>query len=77
MECRYVSTRIGYSTPDFYNLARAYGIDAYKVTAVSDFKAIEEALKADPDKPYLVEIKIDNRAKALPKIDRFTKLSQL
>ena len=77
MDSRYVSTRIGYSTPDFYKLARAYGIDAFKITAVSDFQAIEEALKADPGKPYLVEIKIDNRAKALPKIDRFTKLSQL
>lgn len=77
MDSRYVSTRIGYSTPDFYKLARAYGIDAFKITAVSDFQAIEEALKANPGKPYLVEIKIDNRAKALPKIDRFTKLSQL
>ena len=27
--------------------------------------------------PFIIEIEMDNRAKALPKIDRFTKLSQL
>ena len=77
MDSRYVSTRIGYSSPDFYNLARAYGIEAFKVIRKSDFKLVEAAVVANPFRPYLVEIEIDNRYKALPKIDRFTKLSQL
>jgi acetolactate synthase-1/2/3 large subunit len=77
MDSRYVSTRIGYSTPDFCELAKAYGIDSYKIKNESDFHLVEAALKANPDKPSVVEIEIDNRAKALPKIDGSTKLSQL
>jgi acetolactate synthase I/II/III large subunit len=77
MDSRYVSTRIGYSTPDFCELANAYGIDSYKIVKESDFVSVESALLANPNRPSVVEIEIDNRAKALPKIDGSTKLSQL
>jgi acetolactate synthase-1/2/3 large subunit len=77
MEGRYVSTRIGYSTPDFCSVGEAYGIKTIKVTKESDFQSVEDLLKNSPTDPLLVEIVIDNQAKALPKIDRFTKLSSL
>jgi acetolactate synthase-1/2/3 large subunit len=77
MDGRYVSTRIGYSSPDFCAVGTAYGIQSFKVDTVSDFKKVELALETNPDRPILVEIAIDNKAKALPKIDRFTKLSDL
>jgi acetolactate synthase-1/2/3 large subunit len=77
MDSRYVSTRIGYSTPDFANIAKAYGLDAYKISSFSDFGRVEQALRSNPQRPCVIEIEIDNRAKALPKIDRFTKLSEL
>ena len=77
MDGRYVSTRIGYSSPDFCAVGMAYGIQSYKVDTVSDFENVESALETNPDRPILVEIAIDNKAKALPKIDRFTKLSDL
>jgi acetolactate synthase-1/2/3 large subunit len=77
MEGRYVSTRIGYSTPDFCSVGDAYGIKTIKVTKESDFQTVEDLLQNSPTDPLLVEIVIDNQAKALPKIDRFTKLSSL
>jgi acetolactate synthase-1/2/3 large subunit len=77
MEGRYVSTRIGYSTPDFCSIGEAYGIQAIKVTKESDFQSVEDFLTNFPNNPLIVEIIIDNQAKALPKIDRFTKLSSL
>ena len=77
MESRYVSTRIGYSVPNFSALADAYGIASLTVSELADFQAVEKRLKLNPRKPLIVEILIDNRAKALPKIDRFTKLSDL
>jgi acetolactate synthase-1/2/3 large subunit len=77
LEARHVATRIGYSTPDFCAVAKAYGIDAYKVNEISDFKYVEAKITARPTSPILVEIEIQDTAKALPKIDRFTKLSQL
>ena len=77
MEGRYVSTRIGYSTPDFCSIGEAYGIRTIKVTTESDFQSVEDFLTNFPNNPLIVEIIIDNQAKALPKIDRFTKLSSL
>jgi len=77
MEGRYVSTRIGYSTPDFCSVGDAYRIKTIKVTNESDFQSVEDLIKNSPTDPLLVEIVIDNQAKALPKIDRFTKLSSL
>ena len=77
MDSRYVSTRIGYSAPDFCAIGSAYGITSIKVEHVSDFDLVEKRLLSKPREALIVEIMIDNQAKALPKIDRFTKLSDL
>lgn len=77
MESRFISTREGYSTPDFCIVANAFGIDSFKIRTEEDFQSAEVFLRQITSGPVLIEIEIDNRAKALPKIDRFTKLSQL
>jgi len=77
MDSRYVSTRIGYSSPDFCAIGKAYGITSLKVQKLSDFPSVEKMILSMPNEPLIVEIIIDNQAKALPKIDRLTKLSDL
>lgn len=77
MDSRFVATRVGYSTPDFCEIARSFGIKSFRIKNEEDFIAAQEFLGQSSQGPILIEIEIDNRAKALPKIDRFTKLSQL
>ncbi len=77
MESRFVGTRVGYSTPDFCEIAKSFGINSFKVRSENDLVAAQEFLLQNPQGPNVIEIEINNRAKALPKIDRFTKLSQL
>ena len=77
MEGRYISTRVGYSAPDFCSVGAAYGIETMKVTRGADFKSVEVFLQNFPNCPLIVEIIISNEAKALPKIDHFSKLSSL
>jgi len=77
MESRYISTREGYSTPDFCEVAKAFGIDSYRIRSEEDMQTAEKLLDQISSEPFIIEIEMDNRAKALPKIDRFTKLSQL
>lgn len=77
MDSRFISTRDGYSTPDFCEVARAFGIKSFLVESENDLISAESILREHLTGPILIEIAMDNRAKALPKIDRFTKLSQL
>jgi acetolactate synthase-1/2/3 large subunit len=64
---RYPSTLWGYSAPSFAAVAQAYGIPA---GAVSDPDDVEGALAAmhAASGPYLLEVAIDQRANAYPKI---------
>ena len=77
MESRFVGTRVGYSTPDFCEIAKSFGINSFRVRSENDLVAAQEFLLQNPQGPNVIEIEINKRAKALPKIDRFTKLSQL
>ena len=77
MDGRFIATRIGYSTPDFYEVARSFGINSLKIKTTQDFAPAQDFLIQHNKGPILIEIEMDNRAKALPKIDRFTKLSDL
>lgn len=55
----------GYTTPSFYNIARAYGIDAVEIYNI---KELENALVSkDKNKPCLFEIFIDENSIAFPK----------
>ena len=77
MDSRFVATRVGYSTPDFVEIARSFGINSIRIKSESDLEAAGVILHQNLQGPILIEVEMDNRAKALPKIDRFTKLSQL
>lgn len=65
---RHQSTVWGYSAPDFEKVADAYGIEAM---TISDTDEIENALSAlwkDPKAPFLLQVMIDPKANAYPKI---------
>jgi acetolactate synthase-1/2/3 large subunit len=69
MDSRFVGTRDGYSNPNFRLLASSYGIENYAI--VKDLKDLEklESICADfSSGPALIEIIIENSAKALPKM---------
>jgi len=64
---RFQSTLIGYSAPDFKKIAEAYKLKALKVTKTSELKNSLKKLFYNLE-PMLLEIKIDNSCKALPKL---------
>jgi acetolactate synthase-1/2/3 large subunit len=65
---RYQSTMWGYSAPDFSAVAKAYGIDSYTVSNESDVDIALKTLWARPYEPGLLQVMIDPRANAYPKI---------
>jgi acetolactate synthase-1/2/3 large subunit len=67
LDGRYQSTVWGYSAPDFAAVAEAYAIPAQRV---EDPAEVESAIAAmwDHEGPYLLEIAIDLKANAYPKI---------
>lgn len=65
---RYASTWWGYSAPDFAAVAAGYGIES---STAEDPREIDEGLArlwADPDRPYLLQVRIDSMANAYPKL---------
>jgi acetolactate synthase I/II/III large subunit len=69
MESRFVGTRFGYSNPNFKLLASSYGINNYvRVTDMEDLQQLEHAIVDFSGGPALVEIIIEDSAKALPKM---------
>jgi acetolactate synthase-1/2/3 large subunit len=67
LDGRYQSTVWGYSAPDFARVAEAYGIPARRVEEDDELEdAITEMWAAGG--PYLLEIAIDLKANAYPKI---------
>jgi acetolactate synthase-1/2/3 large subunit len=67
LENRLVLTQEGYSTPNFLNLAIAFGIPAFKASTANELNKINEDLNKELKGPLLIEISISNNAKALPK----------
>lgn len=67
LEGRYQSTVWGYSAPDFAAVAAAYGIPARRVEDPAEVEAAIEELWAHQG-PYLLEVAIDEKANAYPKI---------
>ena len=65
---RFQSTVFGYSAPDFNKVANAYGIAS---DVISDNEEVESGLAAlwkDPSEPFLLEVKISQKANVYPKI---------
>jgi acetolactate synthase-1/2/3 large subunit len=67
LENRLVLTREGYSTPDFPNLAKAFGIPSFTVSTSSELESISNDINKMINGPMLIEINLSNNAKALPK----------
>ena len=65
---RYQSTFWGYSAPDFEAVTRAYGMDARTVVNPADVTAAVDWLWADPARPALLQVMVDMRANAYPKM---------
>jgi thiamine pyrophosphate-dependent acetolactate synthase large subunit-like protein len=42
MNGRYIATRDGYSTPDFCEVASAYGIEAHSISTVKEMELLTE-----------------------------------
>ena len=67
LENRLVLTREGYSTPNFLNLATAFGIPSFKASTSIELDEISKHLKGKINGPMLIEIIVSNNARALPK----------
>lgn len=65
--CRYQSTVLGYSSPDFQKVARAYNIHSITVNNVKHLKTSLEKLFSNL-KPGFLEVKIGKYEKTLPKL---------
>jgi acetolactate synthase-1/2/3 large subunit len=67
-DSRYQSTQWGYSAPDFAAVAKAYGIGSASVSAESGLADGLDQTWNDPNEPFLLEVAIDGRANAYPKL---------
>lgn len=65
---RVQSTVWGYSAPSFSSIAKAYGIESNKVENESKVDESLEQMWEDLTKPYLLEVIIDQKANAYPKM---------
>ncbi len=66
-EGRHHSTVLGYSAPDFVKLAQAYGIRAMRVSNMADLEKVRN-WSGDHMRPSLIEVEIDPKTNAYPKI---------
>lgn len=66
--CRYQSTVWGYSAPSFVAVAKAYGMQSASVSHPDQLDAALAMCWADPQTPFLLEVSIDSKANAYPKM---------
>ena len=64
---RYTLTRQGYSTPNFVKLAESFGILSFEASTEEDLQNIASKIDLINMGPVLIEIKISQNARALPK----------
>lgn len=64
----YQSTMWGYDAPDFEKVAKAYDIDAATITSDVEITDALEKFWADPNNPYLLQVMINPKINAYPKI---------
>jgi acetolactate synthase-1/2/3 large subunit len=69
MESRYVGTRIGYSAPDFCELAKTYGFKrTFTFSNMEQLHDLGKELDKNQLGPILINVLISSEAKALPKM---------
>ena len=67
-EGRYQSTYWGYTAPDFSAIARAYGMTAKTIATSAEVASAVDWLWENKDEPALLQVMIDVKTKAYPKI---------
>lgn len=77
MDSRFISTREGYSTPNFVDVAKAFGIPSIRIESKDDLLIAEEFISRWEMGPILIEIMVSDKAKALPKLMRTASLGDL
>lgn len=65
---RYQSTLWGYAAPNFERIAKAYDIDAKTVSNIHDVEQALSWFAEDPESPALLQVMIDSKANAYPKL---------
>lgn len=69
MDSRYIGTREGFSNPNFGDIAAAFGIQNYLlVDNIEDLNNLEKLKSGFKQGPAIIEFRINNKAKALPKM---------
>jgi acetolactate synthase-1/2/3 large subunit len=64
----YQSTLWGYDTPDFVQVAQAFGIKGFRIDSRDMVAAGLRMLWEDPDAPALIEVMVDTLTNVYPKI---------
>ena len=67
-DSKYQSTVWGYSAPDFEKVAKAYGIDGATISSEEEIDAALSRMWKDENTPFLLQVMIDPKANAYPKI---------
>jgi acetolactate synthase-1/2/3 large subunit len=77
LKSNFIGTRFGYSVPDFVKIAEAYGIKALKVKNPEGLELMATIRNQTNHGPLLFDILIKQDYKALPKVGKKVKLSDL
>ena len=72
MDGRYIGTRDGHSAPNFSDVAKAFGIPSLRIESSAELNDANEFIMKWKEGAILLEFMISNKAKALPKMGRFS-----
>ena len=72
MDGRYIGTRDGHSAPNFSDVAKAFGIPSLRIESSAELNGANEFIMKWKEGAILLEFMISNKAKALPKMGRFS-----
>ena len=74
---RFPSSMRGYSCPDFVAVANAYGIEGYRVNSEEELDKATALMWADPGSPFILDVRVDSKANAFPKMEFGQPLSRM
>ena len=77
LDGRYISTREGYSSPDFTKIANAFGIKSLRFQNSDDLEKAQNFVSAWDSGPLVLEFIVSPEAKALPKMGMGTSIQDL
>jgi acetolactate synthase-1/2/3 large subunit len=77
LDGRYISTREGYSSPDFTKIANAFGIKSLRFNNLGELEKAQKFVSAWDSGPLVLEFIVSPEAKALPKMGVGTSIQDL